>query len=214
MYDAINKGWSRTNGDILSWLNADEQYLPDTLKVIEKLFEDLKDVDVIFGDFIITDRLGCPIAARREIPLRPFLLRNSFLYAFSCTLFFRRTLLDSGLLRFDTSYRFAGDADLIHRLFDHGVKFYHTAQYLSLFEMSDINLTKSPGVKIEAKMIDSKYKTNIDSAFGKLFVLFRYAEKLMRGCYWHRKISYEYSVDDTPTYKIFENVNVGNRFKW
>ena len=28
MYDAINKGWLRSTGDIYSWLNHDEQYLP------------------------------------------------------------------------------------------------------------------------------------------------------------------------------------------
>src|SRR5258708_40267565 len=31
MYDAINRGLRRANGDILGYLNCDEQYLPGTL---------------------------------------------------------------------------------------------------------------------------------------------------------------------------------------
>ena len=33
MYDAINRAWGRAQGQILSWLNSDEQYLPGTLRM-------------------------------------------------------------------------------------------------------------------------------------------------------------------------------------
>lgn len=40
MYDAISKGFKMAKGDILAWINSDDQYLPWTLKTVQKVFED------------------------------------------------------------------------------------------------------------------------------------------------------------------------------
>ena len=53
----------------------------------------------IYGNYIVVDPAGNGIAARREIRLSPYYLANGFLTAASCTLFFRRCLLDEGILR-------------------------------------------------------------------------------------------------------------------
>ena len=37
--DAINKGWRRAPGDVLAWLNADDQYLPETVETAIRYFE-------------------------------------------------------------------------------------------------------------------------------------------------------------------------------
>src|ERR1700722_4755740 len=112
MYDAINRAWGRSRGSILSWLNSDEQYLPGTLDYVARAFKEHPAADVIWGDVIIVDAHGKPIALRREIPFRSIYVKNSFLYVLSCAAFFRRSLFDRGLLRFDTQYRFSGDMDL------------------------------------------------------------------------------------------------------
>jgi glycosyltransferase involved in cell wall biosynthesis len=46
-YDAINQGFSKSTGEIMCWLNADDMLLPKTLFVIAEIFEQLKEVEWI-----------------------------------------------------------------------------------------------------------------------------------------------------------------------
>lgn len=49
MYDAINRGFSQTGGEILAWLNADDQYTPHALRAVTEIFELFPSVDWISG---------------------------------------------------------------------------------------------------------------------------------------------------------------------
>ena len=44
-YDAINKGFARTSGEVMCWLNSDDKYLPWTLSVVGELFRVFPDID-------------------------------------------------------------------------------------------------------------------------------------------------------------------------
>jgi glycosyltransferase involved in cell wall biosynthesis len=56
--DAINKGFAMARGDIIAYLNADDTYLPETLDIVISYFSENSDVDLIYGDGVITDELG------------------------------------------------------------------------------------------------------------------------------------------------------------
>src|SRR5580704_14991665 len=58
MYDAVNRGLRRASGEILAYLNCDEQYLPGALAAVSDFFTARPNVDVVFGDFIATDSKG------------------------------------------------------------------------------------------------------------------------------------------------------------
>jgi glycosyltransferase involved in cell wall biosynthesis len=214
MYDAINRGWSRATGDVLSWLNADEQYLPGTLTFVQSFFNEHPDADVVFGNAIIINSNGQAIAARREIPLRGVYVRNGFLYALSCTLFFRRSLWDEGLLRFDTSYRYAGDGELILRLLDRGVKFRHANKYFSLFGVDGRNLSVSPNMEAERKSLYVKYRAFPFCPLRKAVMFARYAERLFAGCYRKSLVNYSYALNQIPEYRYYPNVKLGFRFTY
>lgn len=49
MYDAINKGFSKATGDILGWLNADDQYMPWTFDYVNHAFSLSEDIEWISG---------------------------------------------------------------------------------------------------------------------------------------------------------------------
>ncbi len=239
MYDAINKGWERGLGivdsarsdvgsdgvhstsnnsqsTILSWLNADEQYLPGTLQKVATYFEAHLDVDVVFGNMIIVDQSGRPLAARREIPFRPFYVKRDFLYTASCTLFFRRTLFDRGLLNFDTSYRLAGDMDLILKLAANGVKFGHINDYLSLFGTDNNNLSVKHKAQMEEEVqhIRRIYGGSNNPWVCKAAKMVRFAERALCGCYRRDKVSFLYANNEQPDYRQITEDALGFRFTY
>src|SRR5260370_36300518 len=57
----INKGWERARGDILSWLNSDDTFLPGAVSTAVKYFAENPDVDIVFGDSLVTAEDGTPI---------------------------------------------------------------------------------------------------------------------------------------------------------
>jgi glycosyltransferase involved in cell wall biosynthesis len=46
-YDAINKGFARSSGEVLCWLNSDDMLLPRSLFVVGEIFEKFPEVDWI-----------------------------------------------------------------------------------------------------------------------------------------------------------------------
>src|SRR5882757_1252682 len=67
MYDAINRGLRRAGGDILAYLNCDEQYLPGALARVAEFFAQHPEIDVLFGDALLVDRRGAPLSYRRMV---------------------------------------------------------------------------------------------------------------------------------------------------
>ncbi len=214
MYDAINRAWDRGDGDVYSWLNSDEQYLPGTLATVRDYFHRHPEVDMVFGDAIIVDPNGRALAARREIPLRAWLVKNTFLYALSCTIFYRGRLKERGLLRLDTQYRVAGDTELILRLLDSGVVCHHLPRYLSLFGVDGRNLSLSEGMARELAVIQANHGAYRSKAARTLVHGIRSAERFLAGCYFRDNVSYDVAVDDIPTFQHHRNVRLGFRFTY
>jgi len=88
--DAINKGWARSRGDVLAWLNADDTYFPGAIAAQVAALLAEPRAGAVYGDACYTDAAGRPLARiagrpfspeavlRLEIPLQPtvFLRRD------------------------------------------------------------------------------------------------------------------------------------------
>ncbi len=48
-YDAINKGFAESSGEIMAWLNSDDVYMPWTLQTVAEIFSEFPQVDWIMG---------------------------------------------------------------------------------------------------------------------------------------------------------------------
>lgn len=56
MQDALNKGFSMATGEIVGWINADDFYLPETLKKVAAYFDLHPDCLWLYGNCRIVDR--------------------------------------------------------------------------------------------------------------------------------------------------------------
>lgn len=215
MYDAINKGWAQARGDILSWLNCDEQYLPDTLTRVAASFAANPGTDIVFGDTLIVTPDGSPLASRREIPLRASYVRNGFLYSLSCSTFFHRRLWDAGLLQWNGHYRYAADMDLMLRLLDKGRRVLHLPCHLALFGVDGANLstTRAKEMATEVERIRRTYHART-WLLRLPYRMLRCVERLLRGCYLTTTVHYAFATDEQPQYRHITPTRVGFRFTY
>lgn len=51
IYDAVNKGISLANGDIIAYLNTDDFYFPYTIETVVDVFNST-DADIVYGDWV------------------------------------------------------------------------------------------------------------------------------------------------------------------
>jgi len=191
MYDAINKGLARAQGDILAYLNCDEQYLPGTLAFVKEYFKNHPEVDVIFGDLILIRPDGSLVAFRKGYRPSWRYIVTSHLYVLSCTMFFRRRVIEAGHY-FDTRFKAASDAHFVVNLLRGGYHARHIKKYFSAFIMTGKNLsTDAQALKEQKELL------NIAPAYlrwGKpVMNAIRLTEKCLSGAYFQKK-PLQYSV--------------------
>jgi glycosyltransferase involved in cell wall biosynthesis len=63
----INKGWARATGDILTWLNSDDTFLPGAVQTAVAYLAANPDVGIVFGDTLFTTEDGTPIERSRKL---------------------------------------------------------------------------------------------------------------------------------------------------
>jgi glycosyltransferase involved in cell wall biosynthesis len=70
----INKGWSLTNGEIITWLNSDDTYLPGAVKAGVEYLMQHPETAIVFADSLFTEADGTPLERTRPVP--PFNYKN------------------------------------------------------------------------------------------------------------------------------------------
>lgn len=118
--DALNKALAKATGDWIAWLNADEFYLPDGLRVLVEQGEK-HGADVVYGDCVTVDRDGRIIALRPQHPFSRLILRLYGPFPASVSMIVRRSVL--GEDPWDPSLGRVMDWDLYLALASKGASF-------------------------------------------------------------------------------------------
>ncbi len=131
---ALNKGFARSGGQIMAWLNADDRLLPNSLARVSAVMACRPDVDVVYGQRILIDEddkeIGRWILPRhndRVLSWADFIPQE--------TMFWRRGLWKKTGGRLDESFDFAMDWDLLLRFRDVNAKIIRLPYFLGLFRI-------------------------------------------------------------------------------
>ncbi len=118
--DALNKGFARATGQVLSWINSDDMLMPGALRSVGEVFASHEDINWILGNSTVIeadDRL------RRSRPAQPHtrrrFLAGSYQWVQQESCFWRRALWEQAGGRLDDGYRLAVDGELWLRFFRH-----------------------------------------------------------------------------------------------
>jgi glycosyl transferase family 2 len=120
MYDAINKGFARTSGEIMGWISATDMLQLGGLSVAASVFRDLPEVEWITGRPTIFSDEGMTVmilALTRWSRYRFLAGANRTIQQEST--FWRRSLWEKAGGRVDASRRNAADFELWLRFFRH-----------------------------------------------------------------------------------------------
>jgi glycosyl transferase family 2 len=122
-YDAINKGFTHTTGEIMAWLNSDDKYLPWTLSSVADVMTALPQVEWLTSLFhLFWDEQGHAVSCEshpgfsRELILRGGTLLGSgwpsWAFMQQESTFWKRSLWERVGGRIETTWSLAGDFDL------------------------------------------------------------------------------------------------------
>ena len=190
MYDGINRGLRRAGGDILAYLNCDEQYLPGALAEVAGFFEQHPQIDVLFGDVVMVDAEGRYLYHRKmQTPLK-YHTWTCHLSTLSCAMFFRRRIVfDYGLL-FDPRLRDVGDGEWMVRLLRRRVPMAALGQFTSAFTRTGANMSAGPNAHRENREL-CQSAPFWARGLKPLFILQHRLRRLLGGMYSQPPFAYE-----------------------
>ena len=141
MYDAINRGLRKSSGELIAYLNCDEQYLPGALAAVEAYFAAHPEVEVLFGDAVAVNPEGEYLWHRKMLVPRLWHTWTCPLSTLTCATFFRRSVLDRRQIFFDPRWRYVGDSDWVLRLIQQRVPMAVLRRFTSVFTHTGKNLS-------------------------------------------------------------------------
>jgi glycosyltransferase involved in cell wall biosynthesis len=137
-YDAINKGFSHTTGEIMGWINSSDIYYPWTLHTIAEIFEQTKEVQWIHG---MPTNLGFGNAPQNIYPAYEKniydMLSGNHKRIQQESVFWKRALWDKVGGQLDLKVKYAGDFKLWLDFFRHE-HLYYVRTILGGFRFHDI----------------------------------------------------------------------------
>ena len=197
MYDALNRGFCRSTGELLAWLNCDEQYLPGTLPNATAYFDQHPEIDVLFGDVVIVDRHGNYLRHRKmQVPLK-YHTWTCHLSTLSCATFFRRRVVFDYHYFFNPQLRDVGDGEWMLRLLDHGVKMAAFGEFTSVFTQTGANMSAGPNALREARELALSAPWWARQ-LKPLTILSHRLRRFLGGMYFQKPFSYELFTLDSP----------------
>jgi len=168
-YEAINKGFAKTTGEIMAWINSDDKYTPWAFSVIADIFSAFPMLEWISSVYPVRwnekgQAIGCRILGgfNRQSFFRGGNFPGRGWYAREWiqqeSTFWRRSLWERTGGYVDASLKFAGDFELWARFYQHA-ELYGVGALLGGFRMHSAQKTAGymPEYWAEAEQVFRRY---------------------------------------------------------
>ncbi len=138
IYNAMNKGLEHITGDVIGILNSDDWYENEAIKLVESIFDNNHDIEVLFGNIMLVDIEGNQIV--HENPAF-----STLWYQMSVThpaTFVKKEVYEK-YGKFNEYFRIAADYELMYRFWKSKVSFAHINSILTYFRTIGISSTST-----------------------------------------------------------------------
>ena len=107
IFDAMNKGFNISSGEYIAFLNADDIYMPNTIKlIIESISKSNNFVDIFYGDWIGINSEGCKIYRKAQHKV-------GYKYSLCHQAIFAKRSIFPAPNPFNLKYKLCADFDLV-----------------------------------------------------------------------------------------------------
>ncbi len=191
--DAINKGFKISSGDLLAYLNSDDEFLPNALHIVAENFRRYPTVSVFYGNGYLIDENDNIL---REDRFTPF-IKIGLIYGGTgfCqpSLFWKRDayIKVDGI---DQDFKFCMDLDLLAKFSINKLKFRYIKEHLSIYRFHPRSKTSLiiDVWKKESLLIREKYRSKFAIIPRPVFVFFI---RILKFTYWCLSGDFWFAID-------------------
>ncbi len=212
MYDAVNRGYRRATGDILAYLNCDEQYLPGALKMVHDYFEANPQVEVLLAGSIVTDAEGKYVCHRHALIPHPLSIWFRFMVLTS-SIFIRRRVIHERGLYFDTQWRDLGDFHWVLALRKNQVPMAVSNEFTSVFADTGENMNLKPNAVREKTETNAMIPGWV-KMLKPLWILNHRLRRLHQGHFNLKQSSYAIYTKASPDRRVIVDVPKPTAIWW
>ena len=212
MYDAVNRGYRRATGDILAYLNCDEQYLPGALKAVHDFFEANPKIEVALAGTIVADGEGKYVCHRHQMVPHPQGVWFRFPILTS-SIFIRRKVISERGIFFDTRWRDLGDFHWVLALMKNQAPMKVCDSFTSVFADTGENMNLKPNAIREKVETDSMIPVWVKT-LKPVWILQHRLRRLAAGHFSLKPMSYEIYTLQSPGHRVRFDVSKPTAVWW
>lgn len=167
---ALNKGFEKSTGEIMAWINSDDKYFEWTFKTIAEIYTKFKEVEWTVGLYANFDRRGVLMSGDNSVRA---VYKNVFDYLFRDlhiqqeSVFWRRSLWEKCGSFISEEVKLMVDTELWCRFFLNA-KLYHIDQVIGGYRIYGLNRSHN-----NDKLVKSDIDYSIDNLLKNLTIHFQ-----------------------------------------
>jgi glycosyltransferase involved in cell wall biosynthesis len=163
MYHAIQKGFEKSSGDIMAWINSDDMYHRNALFSIAEIFSSYSEVEWVLGATTIFDVNSRTVIINKSRSFSKYdFLNEDYGWIQQESVFWRRSLWDRQGATLNLKLKFAGDFALWLSFISHA-KLYVTTALIGGFRWqgkNQLSIENKSKYLEEVKFVYSSLKIN------------------------------------------------------